>query len=174
MRLIPALAAAAMAVFVATAAMAMSNQQTTPSGLSDGDVKAKIDEANAAIAGQKYDAAIEILRPVVDTSPDNADAHNLLGYSYRKLKDWTRAERSYGRALRIEPKHLGALEYSGELYLETERPREAEALLARLREACPKGCEELAALEAAFARAGRPLPGQSSAADGNAPPRQRW
>jgi len=173
MRLIPALAAILLTGFVAASAMAMSNQQTTP-GPSDSDVKARIDEANTAIAGQKYDAAIEILRPVVDASPDNADAHNLLGYSYRKLKDWTRAERSYSRALSIDPKHLGALEYFGELYLETDRPREAEALLARLREACPKGCEELAALEAAFARSGRPLSGQSSAADGTAAPRQRW
>lgn len=172
MRLIPALAAALLAASIAGGAMAMSNQQSTPSALSNSDVRMKIDEANAAIAAQKYDAAIDILRPVVDTNPDEADAHNLLGYSYRKLKDFTRAERSYNRALRIEPKHLGALEYFGELYLETDRPREAEALLARLREACPGGCEELAALEAAFARAGRPLPGQSSSVTQQ--PRQRW
>lgn len=38
----------------------------------------------------------------------------------------------------------------GELYLETGRRTQAEALLALLKQLCPDGCEELADLRQAF------------------------
>ena len=41
------------------------------------------------------------------------------------------------------PKHKAALEYMGELYLETDRRAKAEELLATLEKLCPQGCEEL-------------------------------
>ncbi len=75
----------------------------------------------------------------------------MLGFSFRKTKDFSRAERNYKRALRLDPEHKGALEYMGELYLETKRREKAEELLARLEKLCPGGCEELEDLRAAFA-----------------------
>jgi Flp pilus assembly protein TadD len=73
----------------------------------------------------------------------NADVHNLLGFSYRKVKNFDSAERNYQRALRLDPEHKGALEYMGELYLETNRRAQAEEMLALLDKLCPNGCEEL-------------------------------
>ena len=67
----------------------------------------------------------------------------MLGFSYRKVKNFDSAERNYRRALRLDPKHKAALEYMGELYLETDRRAKAEELLATLEKLCPQGCEEL-------------------------------
>jgi Flp pilus assembly protein TadD len=114
-------------------------------------VKAELAKAQASINGEQYRKAISTLGEIVRANPRNADAYNLLGFSYRKSKDFDRAERNYKRALRIKPDHKGALEYMGELFLETDRRGEAEELLARLEKLCPDGCEELDDLREAFA-----------------------
>jgi len=46
------------------------------------------------------------------------DVESLLGYSNRKLKNYNVALKYYQHALSINPKHKGANEYFGELYLE--------------------------------------------------------
>jgi Flp pilus assembly protein TadD len=107
-------------------------------------------KAETSIEGEQYRSAIKTLKNIVSTNPRNADAYNLLGFSYRKTKDFKRAERNYSRALRLDPKHKGALEYMGELFLETNRRDKAEELLARLEKLCPTGCEELEDLRDAF------------------------
>lgn len=62
------------------------------------------------------------------------------------------AEKFYTEALRIEPKHRGALEYSGELYLMTGKLDMAEQRLAALDKACFLPCEEYSDLKRAVAR----------------------
>jgi len=108
-------------------------------------------KATEAIKAQQYQSAIDVLNQLLGSDPRNANAYSLLGFSYRKLKDYERAERNYNRALRLEPEHKGALEYMGELFLETNRRAEAAELLARLERLCPNGCEELDELRKAFA-----------------------
>ena len=49
------------------------------------------------------------------------------------------AEKFYLAALKINPKHAGANEYLGELYLQTKRPEEAKKILEVLK-TC--NCEE--------------------------------
>lgn len=121
-----------------------------PSPLTSTQVRAELAKAEASIDGEDYRDAIRTLNDIVRTNPRNADAYNLLGFSYRKTKDFKRAERNYARALRIDPEHKGALEYMGELFLETNRRDKAEELLARLEKLCPSGCEELDELRNAF------------------------
>ena len=99
-------------------------------------------------------AAEERLRQLLAERPGDADVLNLLGYANRKLARYDRAREFYARALRIHPRHKGALEYMGELELETGDREAARALLLRLEEVCPEGCEELEDLRAAFARHG--------------------
>ena len=53
--------------------------------------------------------------------------------------------------MRINPKHRGALEYSGELYLMTGDLAKAEQRLATLDKACTFGCEEFTDLKKAIA-----------------------
>ena len=73
--------------------------------------------AREHIASKRWEEALVSLREVSD--PGNPDWHNLMGYSLRKAKtpDLAGSEKYYDQALRIDPKHLGTLEYSGELYL---------------------------------------------------------
>lgn len=94
----------------------------------------------------------ELLRLARDH--DNADVFNLLGFSLRKTGDYTRALTYYEKALALDPNHKGALEYLGELYVETKQPDKAREQLAVLVRLCPKGCEERGDLEEAMTKAG--------------------
>lgn len=98
--------------------------------------------AREQIAAKKWVAAIDELKKVNAT--DSADWNNLMGYSYRKAKtpDYDAAERFYNEALRIDPKHRGALEYSGELYLMKGDLSKAEERLATLDKVCTFSCAE--------------------------------
>ena len=107
--------------------------------------------ARAQLKGQHWSAAIEELQRVNATG--SADWNNLMGYAMRKRKnpDFEAAERYYDEALRIDPKHRGTLEYSGELYLmKGDLPR-AEARLAALDKLCTFSCEEYRDLKKAIA-----------------------
>ena len=108
--------------------------------------------ARAQIAAKNWPAAVEELKKVNDTS--SADWNNLMGYSLRKADpaNLPEAEKFYNEALRIEPKHRGALEYSGELYLMMGNLDMAEQRLAALDKACFLPCEEYSDLKRAVAR----------------------
>jgi tetratricopeptide (TPR) repeat protein len=108
--------------------------------------------ARARIQGQQWPAAIEELTKVNATA--NADWNNLMGYAQRKqaTPDLAAAQRYYDTALRINPRHLGALEYAGELALMKGELPVAEARLAALEKACNARCEEFDDLKKAVAR----------------------
>ena len=57
------------------------------------------------------------------------------------------AESYYQKALALNPEHVGALEYLGELYLETDRPEKAQEMLERLDDACFFQCKKYEILE---------------------------
>ena len=111
----------------------------------------KLAAARAQIAAKSWRGAIDELKKVND--PASADWNNLMGYSLRKAKvpDYDAAERFYDEALRIEPQHRGALEYSGELYLMKGDLPKAEQRLAALDKACRLPCDEYTELKKAVA-----------------------
>ena len=76
-----------------------------------------------------YVDAIDELHYELDYDPDNADILSLLGYSYRKTQNYEDALTFYEWALNAKPDHLGANEYLGELYLDTNRLDKAEQQL---------------------------------------------
>jgi Flp pilus assembly protein TadD len=114
------------------------------------DVSALIEEARASIDDEYYGAAIAKLQEALVASPENADILNLLGYASRKSGDLDRAAEFYQAALAINPDHLGALEYQGELFIMLGDMAAAEANLARLADLCG-ACEEHADLAEALA-----------------------
>ncbi len=76
-----------------------------------------------------------------------ADILNYQGFASRHLGRFDAALRYYQAALALEPDHLGANEYLGELYLQMGRTDDARRQLARLDQLCAYGCpqhEELA------------------------------
>ena len=102
----------------------------------------KYERAVELIEAEDYEAGLRILEKVNRKEPGNADVLNMLGYAHRKLERMETALGFYREALAIEPRHLGANEYLGELYLETGKLDLAEGRLAELVAACPSGCEE--------------------------------
>lgn len=112
----------------------------------------KLAPARAQIAARNWSGAIDELKRINDTG--SAEWNNLMGYSLRKAKtpDLAGSEKFYNEALRINPKHLGTLEYSGELYLMKGELPKAEQRLAALDAACGKSCSEYADLKRAIER----------------------
>jgi Flp pilus assembly protein TadD len=110
----------------------------------------------AKIKAKEWKAAIADLNGLIDNSVQHADVYNLLGFSLRKSGDYRTAYTFYRKALELDPDHKGALEYLGELYVETGDLPRAREHVARLQKLCPQGCEELEDLEKALAQAGPP------------------
>jgi len=98
----------------------------------------------------KYDTAIDRLHRVLDDDPDNPDIMSLLGFSYRKTQNYEDALTFYQWALRVEPKHRGANEYLGELYLETNQFDKAMHQLEILDSLCTFNCKEYSTLKKAI------------------------
>ncbi|MDI1272743.1 tetratricopeptide repeat protein [Polaromonas sp.] len=116
---------------------------------------ARIDEfvvGKKAIDAKNWTQAVSSFSKVVAQNPKNADAWNYLGYSNRWLGKYDEAFAAYNKALTLDPKHKGALEYSGIAYLKTGQKAQAEAQLARLQAICAS-CEETADLAKAIATA---------------------
>ena len=103
-------------------------------------------QAEELIDDEDYAEAIPLLQKSIQEKGEYADALNLLGYANRKLGDKAKAMTYYTKALNMEPNHLGANEYLGELYLEMNDLPKAEERLAVLKNACGD-CDEFDDLE---------------------------
>ena len=103
-----------------------------------------------AIAAKNWTLAADSFKKVVADNPKNADGYNLLGYSSRWLGKYDEAFAAYDKALALDPKHKGALEYSGMAYLKVNQKEKAEAQLAKLKAICTT-CEETTDLTKAIA-----------------------
>jgi tetratricopeptide (TPR) repeat protein len=104
-----------------------------------------------ALAASDWKAAAEALSKAVAKEPGNANAQNLLAYSYRRLGNLDMAFKHYNEALRLDPNHLGAHEYIGEAYLMVGNLAKAEEHLAALDRLCFFSCEEYRTLKTAVA-----------------------
>lgn len=136
------------ALLLSTAPMLPVHAADTPPSTPVNDSLAP---ARAQIAAKNWTGAIDELKRLNTTA--SADWNNLMGYAHRKLRtpDLAAAEKFYEEALRIEPKHRGALEYSGELYLMKGDLARAEQRLSALDKACFLPCEEFTDLKNAVA-----------------------
>ena len=136
------------AILIATSASLSFAADTTPSDSAPSWAK----EAQQEIKNKKYDAAINTL--LAANQPSSADWNNLLGFAQRKKSppDLNAAEFYYQAALKIDPKHKGALEYYGELFLMKNNLPGAEQMLARLDKVCFFSCEEYRDLKEEIAK----------------------
>lgn len=148
---------AALAVFAAAAALLalatpVARAADTPEPAVAPARADPLAEARKLIAAGDWTAAIAELRKVDATR--SADWNNLMGYALRKqaTPDLAGAQRHYDAALRIDPRHQGALEYAGELALMKGDLATAEAHLASLSRLCRSPCEPLDDLQQAVAR----------------------
>jgi tetratricopeptide (TPR) repeat protein len=112
-----------------------------------------LSSVRAKIKAKDFKAALAELAPMLATY-QHADVYNLMGFSLRKTGDYQQAYTFYRKALDFDPDHKGALEYLGELYVETGQIEKAKENVVRLQRLCPSGCEELADLEKAIGTTG--------------------
>ena len=84
-------------------------------------------------------AALQRAETAVGPHPD---VLNYMGFVSRKLGRLDDSFSYYTAALRIDPNHLGATEYLGELYVQMGQVDRAERQLARLDALCAYGCEQ--------------------------------
>jgi Flp pilus assembly protein TadD len=107
-------------------------------------------EGKKALESQEWKKAIDLLSKAVQITPNNSDAHNLLGYAYRKSGNFDASFVQYNEALKLDPKNRHAHEYIGEAYLLTNNLPKAEQHLAELQKICsPIPCEEYKELKLA-------------------------
>ncbi|HVZ46727.1 MAG TPA: tetratricopeptide repeat protein [Ramlibacter sp.] len=132
------MAAAAALAIAAPLFAADTPDNSRPAAAREPSVRERLANARKLLDQKRFDAAMTELDAVVDRDPDNADAHNLLGYSWRKRPnpDLVKAIEQYQIALKINPDHLGVHEYIGEAYLMKKDPGQAEKHLAELERIC--------------------------------------
>ena len=119
-------------------------------GGSSGSRNSRLEPFQRLIEQEKYQQAIDALGQALGKNPDDADLLNLYAFSNRKLQRLEIALEYYSKALEIEPKHRGANEYLGELYLQLGDLEKAEQRLAVLDKACFFGCDEFDEVERAI------------------------
>ena len=112
-----------------------SSSPSSPNVPSLGDVRADI-------KAKHWEDAIDKLGVFIEFNPSSADAFNLLGYSFRNMGNSKRAMTAYTRALKLDPKHTGALEYQGVLFVMLGDMDKANANLDKIKTICGTDCEE--------------------------------
>lgn len=104
-------------------------------------------EAVGLINQERFADAFTALTRAQTAVGPHPDVLNYMGFTSRKLGRFDAALGYYQQALALDPDHLGANEYLGELYVQMGDLRRARAQLARLDQLCAYGCaqrEELA------------------------------
>ena len=132
-----------------TTSTAKSNPTSTPAPTIK-TVASELTAIRVLINSEKYTTALTSLKSADKSYPNNADVNNLLGYTSRKLKQYSQAGTYYTKALKIDPKHLGALEYQGELFMILKKTSSAKSNLTKIKAICGTSCEEYIDLKKAI------------------------
>lgn len=121
-----------------------------PAAAVDNGTGDNLGEARELVDNQDWTGALPVLKRIVAARPRDPDALNLLAYVLRHTGDYRNAEGFYLKALGLDPHHLGANEYLGELYVLTGAIDKAKERLAVVEAICGQACEEYLELKAAI------------------------
>ena len=97
-------------------------------------------DINKLIKLEKFAEAHKMLKSLKKVNTDEADRLNLLGFTARKSGDLDAAGDYYQQALALNPRHTGALEYQGELFIKLGKIELAKANLAKIDKICWLPC----------------------------------
>ena len=103
--------------------------------------------ATKLINQSEFEKAHQILKSILNELPKGysaSDLYNYYGFTARKKKkpDFDLSEKYYLKALSIDPNHIGALEYLGELYVDLKQLDKAKDLLERLKNVAGENSDE--------------------------------
>ncbi|MFM9130034.1 MAG: tetratricopeptide repeat protein [Actinomycetes bacterium] len=119
-----------------------SGPSTTNESTSTESFESKLEKARKLVDQKKWKSAISELKKLSKTNKSNADVWNLLGFAARNSEDLKNSATYYKKALSIDHKHLGALEYQGELFLKLKQFDKAKKNLELLKNYCGTSCAE--------------------------------
>jgi Flp pilus assembly protein TadD len=122
----------------------------SPTMAVDNGVGENLGAARELVDSQDWTGALPVLKRIVAARPYDPDALNLLAYVLRHTGDYRNAEGFYLKALGLDPHHLGANEYLGELHVLTGAIDKAKDRLAVIEAICGQACEEYLELKAAI------------------------
>jgi Flp pilus assembly protein TadD len=137
------------ALLPGTGAEAASTKDNSSSASSK---DASFERGQQAFRDGDWEGAVNYFKKTVSDDAKNAEAYNLMGYSYRRLGKADPAFDAYAKALNLDPRHRGANEYLGETYLLVGDVDKANAQLALLKDLCGNQCRETVKLKKAIAR----------------------
>jgi tetratricopeptide (TPR) repeat protein len=124
----------------------------TPTPAAVKTVNDELAKVTTLLNANNFKQALSDLKIIDSEFKNNADVNNLLGYSSRKLKQYKPADTYYKKALKINPNHLGALEYQGELFVLTNKVSAAKKNLVKLEKLCGLKCGEYLDLKKAIGK----------------------
>jgi len=136
-----------------------SSNSSGGNSLSSGDIlktmqlKNGLASVKKLLYGEQFNQALIQVRLLENKYPDNADINNYYGFIYRKMGEYGKSGQFYRKALQLDPRHKGALEYQGELFIKTNKKAEAEKNLALLKSICGTSCSEYKKLAKALKKA---------------------
>ena len=124
----------------------------TPTPAAVKSVNTELAKVTTLLNANNFKQALSDLKVIDLEFKNNADVNNLLGYSSRKLKQYKPAAIYYEKALKLNPNHLGALEYQGELFVLTNKIAAAKKNLLKLEKLCGLKCGEYLDLKKAIGK----------------------
>ena len=105
-----------------------------------------------ALTNSDWASAITLFKFAELRDPGNADIQNYIGEAYRRLERFGPAMGHFQKSLSLKPRHRGAHEHLGELYITLHDPDQAQQHLAALARICLVPCEEFDRLESEIER----------------------
>ncbi len=98
-------------------------------------------EAREKIAQGDFDGAIEILKKMIDSNPDDANAHYLLGICYQRKKQFPESVLEFEKTAELSPSFSGAYHQLGFSYQQQKEWTKALDFYAKAIELDPKSVE---------------------------------
>ena len=142
--------------FISSASLCADSSTSSSSDTDNSDqIKILYERAQVYIEEDNFKKSLKVLKALTkreDLAGSRADIYNLLGFSYRKLNkpDLDKSFAAYMMAIELEPAHIGAHEYLGELYLMLGNQSKALEMLAKLEVLAGKSSKEYLDLEKAI------------------------